>query len=152
MYTLQVRFVGEPGVDTGGLSREFWFLLTKGIADHFCTGNHGNLVLQRNTQALQVIANMCTKFKIHCRTYYFQNNEFNIVGTYAGMSIIQGGPGFPYFLQALYKYLSTGDYLSIYVDDNDIPEAGARHIVSAVRNGFLVHHLYNQLNLLASRC
>jgi len=55
------------------------------------------------------------------------------------MSIIQGGPGFPYFLPAVYKYLSTGDYLSTYVDDDDIPEAGARHLVSAVSNGFIVH-------------
>ena len=37
-----------------------------------------------------------------------------------------------YFLPALYKYMTTGDYLLSYVDD-DIPDAGVRHLVAQVK-------------------
>ena len=59
--------------------------------------------------------------------------EFKVLGIYTSMSIIQGGPGCPYFLPALYKYMTTGDYLQSYVDDNDIPDAGVRHLVAQVK-------------------
>lgn len=49
-----MEFVGEPGVDTGGPSREFWSLLCKEIASEYCRGQPGKLVFERNTQALQV--------------------------------------------------------------------------------------------------
>lgn len=49
------------------------------------------------------------------------------------MSIIQGGPGCPYFLPAMYKYMTTGDYLNSYVEDDDIPDAGVRHMIAQVK-------------------
>ena len=48
------------------------------------------------------------------------------------MSIVQGGPGFPCFLPAMYKYMITGDHLTSYVDDDDIPETGVRHLITKV--------------------
>ena len=50
-----MKFFGEAAVDTGGPSREFWYLLNKGIAGEYCRGKPGKLVFERNTQALQVI-------------------------------------------------------------------------------------------------
>ena len=48
------------------------------------------------------------------------------------MSIVQGGPGFPYFLPAVYTYMTTNDYLTSYVDDSDIPDGGVRHMITEV--------------------
>ena len=48
------------------------------------------------------------------------------------MSIIQGGPGFPSFHPAMYKYINTCDYLTSYVENDDVPEAGVRLLVSKV--------------------
>lgn len=48
------------------------------------------------------------------------------------MSIIQGGPGFPCFHPAMYKYITTGDYQTSYVEDDDVPEAGVRLLISKV--------------------
>ena len=54
------------------------------------------------------------------------------------MSIVQGGPGFPYFLPALYKYITTGDYLTSYVEDDDIPDGGVRQMIAEVKNFFKI--------------
>ncbi len=37
--TMKVLFVGESGVDTGGPSREFWWLFGTGIAASYCVAN-----------------------------------------------------------------------------------------------------------------
>jgi len=58
---------------------------------------------------------------------------FKVLGIHTSISIIQGGPGCPYFLPALYKYMTTGDYLHSYVDDNDIPDVGVRNLVAQVK-------------------
>ena len=52
------------------------------------------------------------------------------------MSIVQGGPGFPYFLPA-YKYMTTGDYLTSYIDDNVIPNEGVSHTIAEVNTGII---------------
>jgi len=60
-----------------------------------------------------------------------------VLGKYVAMSVVQGGPGFPYFLQAVYKYITTGDYLNTYVDDRDIPDEGVRRLISEVNTRIL---------------
>jgi len=54
------------------------------------------------------------------------------------MSIVQGGPGFPCFLPVVYKYICTGEYLSNYVNDGDVPDAGARQLLHEVSALFIV--------------
>ena len=54
---------------------------------------------------------------------------------HTAMSVIQGGPGCPYFLPAMYKYMITGDYLSSYVQDDEIPDACVRHMIAQVITG-----------------
>ena len=38
-----------------------------------------------------------------------QRNDFLHLGWYAGMSLIQGGPGFPLLVDAVYHYLCTDE-------------------------------------------
>ncbi len=60
MYYVQVSFVGEAGVDTGGPSREFWRLFSSGVAEVYCVQNEmGKHFLDKNVPALQVICT-CT--------------------------------------------------------------------------------------------
>lgn len=58
------------------------------------------------------------------------------------MSVVQGGPGFPFFLPAIYKYITTGDYLSTYVDDSDIPDEGVKQLVTEVSTKILKDMIY----------
>ena len=53
-YCFQVTFVGEEGIDTGGLSREFWRLLMEGFKQTYFVGCEGKLTLARNIPALEV--------------------------------------------------------------------------------------------------
>ena len=50
----QVLFVFEPGIDTGGLSREFWRLSAKGVNNAYCIGDSKYLIFSKNVPALQV--------------------------------------------------------------------------------------------------
>lgn len=50
-----------------------------------------------------------------------------------GMSITQGGSGFPVFHPALYHYMVTGSYLNLDVATPDIPDASVCFLVEKVR-------------------
>ena len=52
-FLLQVTFVNEWAVDTGGPSREFWRLFVGGAVETYCIGKR-NCIFTRNTPALQV--------------------------------------------------------------------------------------------------
>ena len=52
---MQVHFVSEPGIDTGGPSREFWRLFAEGVVTSYCIGNdHQQFFFNKNVPALQV--------------------------------------------------------------------------------------------------
>ena len=54
---IQVHFVGEAGIDTGGPSREFWHLFASGVADKYCISNETRqYFFDKNVPALQVYA------------------------------------------------------------------------------------------------
>ena len=41
---------------------------------------------------------------------------------------------FSVLLPAVYKYITTGDYLTSYVEDDDIPDGGVRQMIAEVKN------------------
>ena len=43
------------------------------------------------------------------------------IGWYAGMSLTQGGPGFPLLADAVYQYLCTGEITNAEMCDEDLP-------------------------------
>lgn len=51
---IKVCFVGEPAIDTGGPTREFWRLLNNGFQEKFCIGSEGKKVFDHNVPALEV--------------------------------------------------------------------------------------------------
>ncbi len=60
---IQVCFVGEPAIDTGGPTREFWRLLISAFQNSYCIGDEGRKVLDHNVPALEVYI-LCIKYKV----------------------------------------------------------------------------------------
>ncbi len=54
------------------------------------------------------------------------------MGKLTGMSILQGGCGFPVLHPAAYNYLATGDYLGQIVKDDDVPDLHIRQLLQEV--------------------
>jgi hypothetical protein len=52
---LKVTFVGEEGVDVGGVRREFWQLMFEQVGTYFLKGDNGKMAFIHNTLAFQVI-------------------------------------------------------------------------------------------------
>jgi len=52
---------------------------------------------------------------------FSQRNDFLHIGWYAGMSLIQGGPGFPLLADAVYHYLCTGEITGMTATVEDLP-------------------------------
>ena len=48
------------------------------------------------------------------------------------MNIVQGGSGFPVLSPALYKYMCTGEYLDLPLEDINVPHRQARHLILQV--------------------
>ena len=54
-YTYKVKFLGELGEDGGGLTREFWSLLSKEIKASIFYGEGSRCVVRHDPLLLQVI-------------------------------------------------------------------------------------------------
>lgn len=50
----QVFFVGEPAIDTGGPTREFWRLLNIALQEHYFVGTEGKKIFIHNVPAIEV--------------------------------------------------------------------------------------------------
>ena len=86
---LRVIYRGQPAVDTGGVTRQFFTKLLQVISDMFF---HGSSYKSPVYNAGIVASGMMKYF-----------------GTIIVHSILQGGPGFPVFSPSVYCYLATGD-------------------------------------------
>jgi len=54
-------------------------------------------------------------------TLMLQRGDFKSVGYYAGMSAIQGGPGFPILSEVMYSYMISGQLPSVNIEDENLP-------------------------------
>ncbi|XP_065906067.1 G2/M phase-specific E3 ubiquitin-protein ligase-like [Dysidea avara] len=99
---MKVTFVGESGVDLGGPKREFFRLFIKELSQSGFMLGGKNKFFSSNVQAIQ-------------------KKDFMRIGWYAGISVVQGGPGFPLLSDSVYQYLCTGETTNIEIDDEDLP-------------------------------
>ena len=86
---LRVLYKGQPAVDTGGVTRQFFTQLLNVISEMFFHGSD----YKSPVYNADIVASGTMK--------YF--------GTIIVHSMLQGGPGFPVFSPAVYRYLATGD-------------------------------------------
>ena len=74
--------------------------------------------------------------------FHPQNHHFKYMGTLIAMSVVQGGIGFPVLAPHVYQYMASGDYLSICLPIEDIPDPQVRDLLSQVELAiyFRLHH------------
>ena len=87
---IRVMYQGQPAVDTGGVTRQFFTNLLNIISDMFFEGN----TYKSPIYNADVVASGMMKY----------------IGTIIVHSVLQGGPGFTVFSPSVYQYLSTGDF------------------------------------------
>ena len=87
---LRIVYQGQPAVDTGGVTRQFFTKLLSIISEMFFEG----CVYKSPIYNADVVASGMMKY----------------IGTIIVHSILQGGPAFPVFSPSVYQYLSTGDF------------------------------------------
>ena len=87
---LRIVYQGQPAVDTGGVTRQFFTKLLSIISEMFFEG----CVYKSPIYNADVVASGMMKY----------------IGTIIVHSILQGGPAFPVFSPSVYEYLSTGDF------------------------------------------
>lgn len=135
MSIVQVTFVAEGAVDAGGPRREFFRLLARQAShsSYFC-GNTFEKFFACNVPAVRV---RCFQLfmafvAIYVLCALIQKNEYFILGQYAAMSAVQGGPSLPFFSPEVYNYLSTEEITNIKLSSNGIPDPEVRQLVSEV--------------------
>ena len=87
---LRIVYQGQPAVDTGVVTRQFFTKLLSMISEMFFQG----CVYKSPIYNADVVASGMMKY----------------IGTIIVHSILQGGPAFPVFSPSVYQYLSTGDF------------------------------------------
>ena len=87
-FPLRVIYKGQPAADTGGVLRHFFTDLLQKLSDTYFTGTSRKVPLY-NTNIL-----ICGLMKM--------------IGTIIVHSVVQGGPGFPFFSPAVFSYLWSG--------------------------------------------
>lgn len=85
---LRVKFVGESGIDAGGLMREFFTLVLQG-ATELLHGPPNKRVFRHNVEALDA-------------------NKYYLFGKMVAMSLCHGGPLPTFFAPPVLRYLLYG--------------------------------------------
>ena len=105
---LKVTFEGEPAIDGGGPRREFFTivlheLLSPSATPRLFEGRNNKFLPMHNTDAIRA-------------------NLYKVAGRIVATSIIQGGPGFPFFPKAVYAYFQNprSDDLTEYLSQDDV--------------------------------
>lgn len=116
---LFVKFVGEEGVDAGGLRRELFSLFFKKTT-----------LLQENT------------FSNDSRS--LQNNHYSLLGKMASLALIYGHPGIQRLHETLVTYVLTEATPSQEVSTMDVHDGSVRHAISVVS---ICRHSYKEHSL-----
>ena len=119
---VRVNFLAESGIDDGGPSREFFDIALREMAnDHTIFHGSGNrLSFVHNVKALGK------------RRFYF-------AGLFIGVSLSNGGPGFPCLAQPVFQFLQSGQACNVQVEVEDVPDEeikGKLQDISAYNNLF----------------
>ena len=101
---LKVTFIGEPGVDAGGLLREFFELLLRQIAS--------NNSLFRGSEISRVPNHNI--IELSKKTYFY-------IGCMFAASIVHGGPGSSFLSHSVADYILKG-FDKVNVSFDDVPD------------------------------
>ena len=116
---VKTYFVGEPGKDTGGLTRELWSLLSKNIQQSLCEGKENCLVLRHDATKLRV-------YKLAPLSIIVTYILF-LIGGHLPQSrnadrCLHWGAAYPYFAPSFFSYICGVDVCSITASQDEIPD------------------------------
>lgn len=116
---LRISFIGQPGIDVGGVSRQFFQDAIEGIAScpeyRLFEGPENWKLPAYNSTALY-------------------SGLFEVLGRLVGHSILQTSIGYPSLAPPMYWYIATGDIQKAlpYIKINDIIDEEVQEYVSKV--------------------
>ena len=121
-----ITFIGEPGIDADGLTKEFFVLVTHALSD-----GYGGYVLFEGAQDHMVPV---------ISEEFHQSGYFRYVGQLIAMSVVHGGLGMVGVSRALTKYMVTGnmEMASCHFTVEDIPDYSIQQAVVEVGSFFWV--------------
>ena len=100
---IKVHFIGEPAVDSGGPSREFFSLINASANSKLMSGG----VFRHNVTSLD-------------------KKEFYLYGQMTALGLMQGFPGPKCFNQTVVDYILTGNIDNLHPDVEDIPNSNVK--------------------------
>ena len=66
-------------------------------------------------------------------SYVLQSGKFKAVGELMAVSIVQGGSGFPFFSECMFKYLCGADIRSIRISLCEVPHYSVKTLLEKVQ-------------------
>ncbi|KAK7126586.1 hypothetical protein R3I94_017923 [Phoxinus phoxinus] len=110
---LRVTFIGEPGIDSGALMKEFLTEMMAGIeAKFFEGGNSGKNLKYSITE--------------------FQNDNFRTVGEIMAVSIAQDGPPPNFFMEWMYNFIASGEINKDQLSKADVTDTDLLDLIAKV--------------------
>nr|XP_061789126.1 uncharacterized protein LOC133578688 [Nerophis lumbriciformis] len=117
--TLEVTFLGEAGVDTGALRKEFLTEMVAGIERRFFEG-------LQNQKSPRYSLND------------FDNGLYRTVGEIFAVSLAQGGPAPTFFSPWTYTYLSGGQTNPTVLNSDAVADVQLRNLIDQVTAEFIM--------------
>lgn len=120
----RVTFEGEPALDAGGVTREFFSLAIKDLLSptspfHLFEGRDNKFLPVHNTDALR-------------------SNLFKVAGRLVALSLLNEGSGFPVFSPIIYKYFINPDPdMLTELSKDDVTDYEALEVIDMVRKQIL---------------
>lgn len=115
----KVCFLGECGIDQGGLKREFFHLLSKSLSKRYMTGGW----FRHDSIALQVPIIFLKHMYITLDIFFvWQNEVFLKLGQLAVTSLVQGGSEHHVLSPLIFSYIHGGNVAEIHIKVEDIPD------------------------------
>lgn len=112
---LRIVYNGQPAADSGGVLRQFYSdVFNKVVENYFHGYDNKKLPIPSSDILMSSMMMILGKMIVH--------------------SLLQGGPGFPFFPLACYKYLATGDIANaaIDVDASDVASPSVKLYIQQV--------------------
>ena len=133
-------FVGEDGIDTGGLTREFFRLIAASFSQKYLDSTG---CFKRNAIAFQVSKFECILW-ICLPLAYFQEGVYGRVGTLAAMSLINGGASFSLFSHTVFYFLCGCDAAKLHPKIEEVPVANTacKDFLYKVGISYIHTHVY----------
>ena len=126
-------FVGEDGVDTGGLTREFFRL----IATSFSHLNIWNQLVASNAMPL-LIKYATSMYSMDIASYlvHFISYEglYSQLGKIAAMSLVHGGGSFSLFSNTIYNFLCSRDAAELLPSIEEVADTTIKDFLYKVRS------------------